>query len=291
MSQRIILAIIYIITLIFYFILNNPIIKISLLLVVSSILFFYIIKKLSNEKSSLVIPIINMIILVLLIMTFLYPPFTITKEITSGEYVSFGKTKENDFKKLNGKLMIIDNNGVEFIKFKDDSSFLIKKEYKKNIKINNLQVEILSKSKYLTGNYILYIKNNLTNENQEYVISNSGNIDFGNGIKIKMLNKSNDFKNSGKAIQISYTFPQSKRSHKQWLYKDYKEFNLITGSDDPLTIVYVGDEAKNIYHIKISFIPPYQKIISYLIILLSLVFLILNLLKIKDKIKEEKNEN
>ena len=291
MSIKIIPFIIYTISIIPYLMLDNQYVKLFLLLIISSILFYNIIKNLLNEKSKLVTPIINMIILVLLIIIFLYQPFTVIKEITGGEYISFGKTKENKLKKLNGKLTVIDNNGVEFIKFKDDNSFLIKKEYKKNIKINNLQVEILSKSKYLTGNYILYIKNNLTNENQEYSISNSGNIDFGNGIKIKMLNKSNNFKNSGKAIQISYSFPQSKRSHKQWLYKDYKEFNLITGSDDPLIIMYADDEAKNIYHVKISFIPPYQETILYLIILLSLIFLILNLFHIKDKVKEEKNEN
>ena len=248
MSIKIISVIIYIISTVSYFVLSDQYIKLSLLLTISSILIFNIIKNLLNEKSKLVIPIVSMIILVMLLTTFLYQPFTITKKITEGEYISFGKTKENKLKKLNGKITVIDNNGVEFIKFKDESSFLIKKEYKKNIKINNLQFEILSISKYLTGNYILYIKNNLTNENQEYLISNNGNIDFGNGIKIRMLNKSDNFKDSGKAIQISYSFPQSKRTHKQWLYKDYKEFNLITDSDDPLIIMYAGDELKNIYH-------------------------------------------
>ncbi len=287
MSNKIIPLIIYSVTLMLYLFSDNLYLKISLFFILSAILVSTVIKEILNESSKLFTAVTGMVILILLFATFLYQPFTVTKNLTEGEYISFGKTKEHKLHKLNGKLTVINNNGVDLIKFKDENSFLIKKEYKKNIKINNYQIDIVSKSKYLTGNYILYIKNNVTNENQEYPIANNGNIKFNNGIKIEMLNKSDNFKNLGKAIQIKYNFPQSKRNHKQWLYKDYKEFNLIVASDDPLTIMYANDETKNIYNLKITFIPPFQKIIFYLIIILSLIFLTLSL----QAIKKEKNEN
>ena len=287
MPSKIISTITYLILIISFLFIADLHVKLLLLFIIFSILIFNIIKDILNKDSSLLISFISLVILILLCMAVIYQPFTVTGRLTEGEYLLFGKTKDNNMKKINGKLTIVNNNGVDFVKFKDDNSFLIKKEYKKNIKINNLVVKIISKSEYLTGNYILYIKNNITNENQEYPIANNGNIKFNNGIKLEMLNIDDNFKGYGKAIQISYNFPQSKRNHKQWLYKDYKEFNLITASDDPLTVMYVGDESKNIYDVEISFVPPYEKLIFYLIILLNIIFLGLNLLKAK----KDKNEN
>jgi len=284
MSSKIIEPIIYFISVSLYFLLDNNILKIIFLFVLLSILIYRIIFQVLNKNSSIMYSFLYFTLLILFIVNYLYQPFTGKSMINDGEYISYTKLNNNKFNKLFERLSIYDNNGVKFIKLKDDSSFLIKKEYKKNIKINNIKINILKESSYKTGNYILYIKNNITNENQEYLISNSGSVKLSNGIKIELLNKSDNFKNAGKAIQIKYNFSQSQRSHKQWLYKDYKEFNLITASDDPLTILYVGDQVKKIYNTEISFIPPYQKQIFYLIILLSIVFLILQLLK-------EKNEN
>jgi hypothetical protein len=98
-----------------------------------------------------------------------------------------------------------------------------------------------------------------------------------------MLDKKDDFNGLGKAIQISYNFPKSKRNYEQWLYKDYKEFNLITSSDDPFTLIYNNDEFKKIYNAKITFIPPYQKQIFYATILLSLLFLTLPFFRKKNE--------
>jgi lipopolysaccharide export LptBFGC system permease protein LptF len=146
-----------------------------------------------------------------------------------------------------------------------------------------MSINILSEDSYKTGANVIFLKNNITNESQEYSLSNNGEIKLENNIKINMLDKKDDFNGLGKAIQISYNFPKSKRNYEQWLYKDYKEFNLITSSDDPFTLIYNNDEFKKIYNAKITFIPPYQKQIFYATILLSLLFLTLPFFRKKNE--------
>jgi len=284
-KNKIIQYIVYIISLALYFVFTDVNFKLLMIFIISSILIINISEQLLNKKSSFLIPVINLVILVLVIINFMFQPFTATKKVNAKEYISFVKDSDNKIHKLNGKLSIIENNGIKYVKVKAENSFINKKEYAKDVVINNMKVNILNKETYKTGNYLLYIKNNLTNENQEYILANNGDINLNNNVKIKMLNKSDNFKNAGKAIQVEYKYPQSKRNYRQWLFKENKEFNLSTSSDDPITLLYANDEINTVYNIKISFTPPYQKEFFFMIILLSLVFLITSFLKLKNENK------
>ena len=284
-KNNIILSIIYLISTIIYLVSDNTNIQIVSIFIISSILIINIIEYLIDKNASLFKPILNLLLITLIVLNFIYKPFKANKEVNAKEYLSFVKEESGKLHKLNGKISVIEENGIKFIKAKDEKLFTKKLEYQENLSINNMTVKILSEKTYKTGNYKIYIKNNLTNENQEYILSNNGDIKLSNKIHLKMLNKDNNFKNLGKAIQVEYKYPKSKRNYRQWLYKDYKEFNLNTSFDDPITIIYGNDELDTVYNLEISFTPPYQQQFFYLIMLLSLVFLITPFLKLKNENK------
>ena len=284
MSVKIIFSIIFIISQALYISIDSIILKLSFLFFISIYLIYTSLENIFFKKGSLVQAVLSLTLLVLNITLFTHKPFDVRAQVMQDEYTSYGKTSDGAIIKLPYKITVFEKDDITFIKLKDSDDFLIKKEYHDNLTTNNLKFKIISQKKHKTGNYIVYLKSNITNINFETIISNNGNIKLDNGIKIELLNTKND-KETGKAIQIKYNFPSSKREHKQWLYNKYKEFNMITSSDDPLTILYVGDETKNIYNIQIKYTLPYQMQIYILIAVLSLILLFLQLYK------KRKNEN
>ena len=273
MSQRLVISTIYTISLIIAVFSGNLYLKMFFLITLFSIIIYFTVKNIFTENSNTAISVIGLLIMTASFILNDFKPFKVNKKIVADEYSSFGKDQKGNIVKFPYKITISNENGAKLIKLKDDSSFLIKKEYKKNIKINNLKFNIKETTSYNTGNYIIYIKSNITKESFETVISNNGNIKLDTG-KIEMIDKK-EIENIGKAIQIRYSFPGTERNYEQWLYKNYKEFNMITSSDDPLTILYADDEKKNIYNLEIEFKPPFQLHIQITVLFLSLIFVYL----------------
>lgn len=56
--------------------------------------------------------------------------------------------------------------------------------------------------------------------------------------KIVMTDYSKNYKNLGEAREIIYNYPNSKKSHKQWIFKNYPKYNLSISENDPLSITW-----------------------------------------------------
>ncbi|MBN2694995.1 hypothetical protein JXR93_10055 [bacterium] len=158
-----------------------------------------------------------------------------------------------------GESTILPIGKISFKESNNETLFFLNGEIQQKL---NKNIIIDKKERVDTASISLKIRENNRFKNKPFSKFNDSIIDiYPMGIlnyenfdssetKIVMTDYSKNYKNLGEAREISYSYPNSKKLYKQWIFKNYPKYNLSISKEDPLSITWESNNYITKYYIR-----------------------------------------
>lgn len=265
------LFLIHLTTVVLFFLNIHQLITIFSIFILTASSLFCIIS-LFMKKTKIIDSILMFLIIVfgfLVVLNYFFIPFEGKKWISEGEVGNYVISKNNTIHQtIDFSIKSFENQNYFYV---NDNGLVLKKEFNQILDIKSYSFELLKVEKYLTGQYLINIKNNKTKEENIFLLYNNGSINL-NDIEIKMSDKSDNYLNTyGKAVQVEVN-----DKNKQYLFLNHQDFNEDLTKNDDLTLKYIGDEEKSKYLLNIKFIPPFRSLVIFITVFILLLIYFLS---------------